>query len=158
MPTLGVTYTLQYEPVAAIAAALDALQATRRSTSRSTSTRRAAASSRRSSRPSSWDFRLPRVHSINSSGHKYGLAPLGCGWVIWRDTVDLPEELIFRVNYLGGNMPTFALNFSRSGGPIIAQYYNLVRLGREGYAKVHAAAYATAQYLADEIAKLGPFT
>ena len=77
------------------------------------------------------------MHSINASGHKFGLAPLGCGWIIWRDADDLPEELIFRVNYLGGNMPTFALNFSRPGGPIIAQYYDLVRLGREGYTRIH---------------------
>ena len=67
-----------------------------------------------------WDFRLPRVRSINTSGHKYGLAPLGVGWVIWRDARELPEELIFRVDYLGGDMPTFALNFSRPGGEIIA--------------------------------------
>jgi glutamate decarboxylase len=104
-----------------------------------------------------WDFRLPRVKSINASGHKYGLAPLGCGWIVWRQQSDLPKDLIFNVNYLGGNMPTFALNFSRPGGQIIAQYYNFVRLGREGYAKVHAACYQTAQYLAQEIAALGPF-
>jgi glutamate decarboxylase len=159
VPTLGVTYTLQYEPVAAIAAALDQLQA------------RAGldipihvdAASGGFIAPFltpdlPWDFRLPRVHSINSSGHKYGLAPLGCGWVIWRDAVDLPEELIFQVNYLGGNMPSFALNFSRSGGPIIAQYYDLVRLGREGYTRVHQACSETASWLADQITALGPFT
>lgn len=104
-----------------------------------------------------WDFRLPRVKSINASGHKFGLAPLGAGWVIWRESSDLPEELIFNVNYLGGNMPTFALNFSRPGGQIVAQYYNFLRLGREGYAKIHNACYATAQHLAAEIGKLGPF-
>ncbi|EMK3757768.1 glutamate decarboxylase, partial [Providencia rettgeri] len=104
-----------------------------------------------------WDFRLPRVKSINSSGHKFGLAPLGAGWVVWREAQDLPEELIFNVNYLGGNMPTFALNFSRPGGQIIAQYYNFLRLGREGYAKIHNSCYATAQFLAREIEKLGPF-
>ena len=104
-----------------------------------------------------WDFRLPRVKSINTSGHKYGLAPLGVGWVIWRDHSDLPDELVFEVNYLGGNMPTFALNFSRPGGQIVAQYYNLLRLGREGYRKIHQAGYDNAQYLAQEIANLGPF-
>jgi glutamate decarboxylase len=82
---------------------------------------------------------------------------LGCGWVVWRERSDLPEDLIFNVNYLGGNMPTFALNFSRPGGQIVAQYYNFVRLGREGYTKVHTACYQTAQYLAKEIAALGPF-
>ena len=80
------------------------------------------------------------MKSINTSGHKYGLAPLGVGWVIWREKADLPEELIFNVNYLGGNMPTFALNFSRPGGQIIAQYYNFLRLGREGYRRIHKAA------------------
>jgi len=77
--------------------------------------------------------------------------------VVWRDAEDLPEDLVFNVNYLGGNMPTFALNFSRPGGQIIAQYYNLLRLGKDGYRKVHGACYETAQYLADEISKLGPF-
>ena len=62
-----------------------------------------------------WDFRVPRVASINSSGHKYGLVYPGVGWVIWRDAEALPEDLVFKVNYLGGEMPTFALNFSRSG-------------------------------------------
>ena len=67
-----------------------------------------------------WDFRLPRVKSINVSGHKYGLAPLGVGWVVWRDTAELPEELIFPVNYLGGEMPTFGINFSRPGSQVVA--------------------------------------
>jgi len=79
------------------------------------------------------------------------------GWIVWRDAEDLPEELIFDVNYLGGNMPTFALNFSRPGGQIVAQYYNFVRLGREGYRKVHQACYDTAMYLAQEIGKLEHF-
>ena len=79
------------------------------------------------------------------------------GWIIWRDASDLPEDLIFNVNYLGGNMPTFALNFSRPGGQIVAQYYNFLRLGRDGYRKIHEAGYKTARYLADEIAKMGPF-
>ena len=104
-----------------------------------------------------WDFRLPRVKSISTSGHKFGLAPLGAGWVIWRDAKDLPEDLIFKVNYLGGEMPTFAINFSRPAGQIVAQYYNFLRLGREGYRKVHMASYRTAQYLAVEIVRLGPF-
>ena len=64
-----------------------------------------------------WDFRLPRVASINTSGHKYGLVYPGVGWALWRDADALPEELVFRVNYLGGDMPTFALNFSRPGRP-----------------------------------------
>ncbi len=104
-----------------------------------------------------WDFRVPRVKSINTSGHKFGLAPLGVGWIVWRDKDELPDDLIFSVNYLGGNMPTFALNFSRPGGQIVAQYYNFLRLGREGYRKIHQACYETGQYLADEIGKMPQF-
>ena len=73
-----------------------------------------------------WDFRLPRVQSINASGHKYGLVYPGVGWVIWRDPDALPDDLVFNVNYLGGNMPTFALNFSRPGNQVVAQYYNFL--------------------------------
>jgi glutamate decarboxylase len=104
-----------------------------------------------------WDFRLPRVKSISTSGHKFGLAPLGSGWVIWRDAKDLPENLIFNVNYLGGDMPVFQINFSRPAGQIISQYYLFLRLGREGYRKIHTACYETAQYLAAELTKMGPF-
>jgi glutamate decarboxylase len=70
------------------------------------------------------------------------------GWVIWRDSAELPEELIFNVDYLGGNMPTFALNFSRPGGQIIAQYYDFLRLGRDGYTRIQQACADTAQWLA----------
>ncbi|WP_239645979.1 glutamate decarboxylase [Nocardiopsis valliformis] len=104
-----------------------------------------------------WDFRLPRVRSINASGHKSGLAPLGAGWAIWRTEEDLPEDLVFRVDYLGGNEATFNLNFSRPGGQVVAQYYDFVRLGREGYRLVHSALYETAQHLAERISALGPF-
>ena len=84
-----------------------------------------------------WDFRLPRVKSINASGHKYGLVYPGVGWAIWREKDDLPNDLIFECNYLGGLMPNFALNFSRPGNQIVAQYYNLLRLGFDGYYRVH---------------------
>ena len=104
-----------------------------------------------------FDFRLKRVKSISSSGHKYGLAPLGCGWVIWRTEADLPKDLTFAVNYLGGSIPTIAINFSRPAGQIIAQYYDFVRLGMEGYRAIHMAAYQVAGYLAKEIAKMGDF-
>ena len=104
-----------------------------------------------------WDFRLPRVHSINASGHKYGLVYPGVGWVIWRDKTALPDELVFNVNYLGGNMPTFALNFSRPGAQVVAQYYNFLRLGVDGYRQVQQASRDTAQWLAHEIAGLGPY-
>ncbi len=104
-----------------------------------------------------WDFRIPRVVSINASGHKFGLVYPGVGWVIWRDPEHLPEDLVFHVNYLGGDMPTFALNFSRPGAQVVGQYYNFLRLGRDGYARVQQACRDTARYLGEEIAKMGPF-
>ena len=104
-----------------------------------------------------FDFRLPRVKSISASGHKFGLAPLGVGWVIFRDSSELPDDLIFHVNYLGGDMPVFQINFSRPAGQIIASYYNFLRLGHEGYRRIHQASYDIGQYLAAEIVKLGPF-
>ena len=158
VPTLGVTFTGQYEPVQAVSAALDDLQAR---TGLDIPIHVDGASggflAPFTAPDIVWDFRLPRVKSINASGHKFGLAPLGVGWIVWRDASELPEDLIFEVNYLGGNMPTFALNFSRPGGQVIAQSYNFVRLGREGYQRVHQACYDTAMYLAVEIAKLGHF-
>ena len=104
-----------------------------------------------------WDFRLPRVQSINTSGHKYGLVYPGVGWAIWRDAEALPDDLIFWVNYLGDDMPTFALSFSRPGAQVIGQYYNFLRLGFDGYRRVQQYARDVATYTADEIAKLGPF-
>ncbi len=158
VPTLGVTFTGQYEPVQALAAALDDLEAR---TGLDIPIHVDAASggflAPFCAPDLVWDFRLPRVRSINASGHKFGLAPLGVGWVLWRQTTDLPESMVFWVNYLGGNMRDLTLNFSRPGGQVVCQYYNFLRLGREGYRKVHAACYATAQYLAREIANLGPF-
>ena len=82
------------------------------------------------------------------------MAPLGVGWVIWRTTADLPEELIFNVDYLGGQIPTFALNFSRPAGQIIAQYYNFLRLGHEGYTAIQNDCASTAQYLGEQIGKI----
>jgi glutamate decarboxylase len=158
VPTLGVTFTCAYEPVEEVAAALDRLQET---TGLDIPIHVDGASGGFLApfvEPDLvWDFRLPRVKSINTSGHKFGLAPLGVGWIVWRDAADLPEDLIFQVNYLGGDMPTFALNFSRPGGQVVAQYYNFLRLGREGYRKIHEAGYQTARFLADEIAAMGPF-
>jgi glutamate decarboxylase len=104
-----------------------------------------------------WDFRLPRVASINASGHKYGLVYPGVGWIVWRDADALPEDLIFWVNYLGDNMPTFALNFSRPGAQVVAQYYNFLRLGFEGYRVVQGYAREVATRLSSRIAELGPF-
>ncbi len=156
--TLGTTFTGHNEPVAAICAALDQYQT---QTGRDIPVHVDAASGGFVAPfldpDLVWDFTLPRVQSINASGHKYGLAPLGVGWVIWREKTSLPEDLVFRVNYLGGEMSTFGLSFSRPGGQVIAQYYKLLRLGREGYRKVMAGLRETAAYLADEIGGLGPF-
>jgi glutamate decarboxylase len=104
-----------------------------------------------------WDFRLPRVASINASGHKYGLVYPGVGWIVWRDANALPSDLIFWVNYLGDNMPTFALNFSRPGAQVVAQYYLAIRLGFDGYKKVQTFAREVATRLSSKIAELGPF-
>ena len=104
-----------------------------------------------------WDFRLPRVASINTSGHKYGLVYPGVGWIVWRDADALPDDLIFWVNYLGDNMPTFALNFSRPGAQVVAQYYNFLRLGFEGFRRVQGYARDVATRLSARIAELGPF-
>lgn len=104
-----------------------------------------------------WDFRLPRVKSINASGHKFGLAPLGVGWLIWRDAEDLDEDLVFKVNYVGGVVSTFSLNFSRPASAVICQYYNFLRLGRRGYSRIQQACYENAQRLAKAIARMGVF-
>ena len=104
-----------------------------------------------------WDFRLPRVASINASGHKYGLVYPGVGWILWRDAAALPDDLIFWVNYLGDSMPTFALNFSRPGAQVVAQYYNFIRLGFNGYRRVHGYSREVATRLSGKIAELGPF-
>jgi glutamate decarboxylase len=104
-----------------------------------------------------WDFQLPRVQSINASGHKYGLVYPGVGWAVWRDQQALPRELVFNVNYLGGNMPTFALNFSRPGSEVIAQYFNFVSLGREGYTRVMQNARDVATHISSGIEQLGPY-
>ncbi len=158
MSTLGVTYTGEYEDVEAIARALDNIAATG---GPDVDLHIDAASGGFLTpflAPDLLvDFRLPRVKSISASGHKFGLAPLGCGWVLWRSKEDLPEDLIFNVNYLGGSIPTIAINFSRPAGQVVAQYYNFVRLGKVGYRQIHEACYHVAAWLSTEIAKLGKF-
>lgn len=158
VPTFGVTYTGHYEFVAPMAEALDKLQA---DTGLDIDIHVDAASggflAPFCAPDIVWDFRLPRVKSISTSGHKYGLAPLGVGWIVWRDKVDLPDDLVFSVPYLGGEVGTFAINFSRPAGQVVAQYYLFNRLGRDGYKRVHDACYATAQFLSEELAKMGPF-
>ncbi len=158
VPTLGVTYTGQYEPVKEVSDALDQLQ---KEKGWDIPIHVDAASGGFLApfiEPDLlWDFRLPRVKSINASGHKFGLAPLGMGWVIFRQAVDLPTDLIFYVNYLGGNMPTYAINFSRPAGQIISQYYLLTRLGMEGYTRIQQTSYDVAAYINTEVAKMGLF-
>jgi glutamate decarboxylase len=155
---LGSTFDGSYEPVAEICAALDQLQA---STGLDVAVHVDGASGAMIAPFCDpdlvWDFRLPRVASINTSGHKYGLVYPGVGWVVWRDAAALPEDLVFRVNYLGGDMPTFALNFSRPGAQVVAQYYNFLRLGFEGYQRVQQSCRQVATALAGQIAELGPF-
>jgi glutamate decarboxylase len=155
---LGVTYTCDYEPIKELAAELDAIQ---KDTGLDIPLHVDAASGGFVApflQPDlEWDFRVPRVASINASGHKYGMAPLGVGWVVWRSPDLLPEDLVFRVSYLGGDMPTLALNFSRPGGQVIAQYFNFLRYGREGYTKVYEVASEAGQALGRRIAEMGPF-
>jgi len=158
VPTFGVTYTGVYEPVLELSQALDKLaEETGLDIDIHVDGASGAFLAPFCAPDIVWDFRIPRVKSISTSGHKFGLAPLGVGWVLWRDQADLPDDLIFHVTYLGGDMPVFQINFSRPAGQIVAQYYNFVRLGMEGYKNVHDACYATSKYLAEEIAKLGPF-
>jgi glutamate decarboxylase len=155
---LGSTFDGSYEPVAEICAALDRLQAERGWDIPVHVDGASGAMIAPFCDPDlEWDFRLPRVASINTSGHKYGLVYPGVGWVVWRDADALPEDLVFRVNYLGGEMPTFALNFSRPGSQVVAQYYNFLRLGREGYRRIQQYCRDVASDLADRIAALGPF-
>lgn len=105
-----------------------------------------------------WDFRLPRVLSINASGHKFGLAPPGLGWVVFRERKIFNEDLVFYVNYLGGEMPTATLNFSRNAFQIACQYYVFIRLGFSGFARVMKQTVANAQYLRDMLVQSGFFT
>ena len=155
---LGSTFDGVYEPVAGIAAALDRLQEDK---GLDIPVHVDAASGGFVAPfidpDLVWDFRIPRVASINASGHKYGLVFPGVGWVVWRDKSVLPEDLIFHVDYLGGDMPTFALNFSRPGAQVVAQYFTLLRLGFDGYRRVQQASRDTAMWLASQIAELGPF-
>jgi glutamate decarboxylase len=156
---LGSTYTGEYEPIAALSAALDARFA---ADGVDVPIHVDAASGGFVApflQPDlAWDFRLPRVRSINVSGHKYGLVYPGVGWVIWRDVEDLPKELIFEVDYLGGSHANFSLNFSRGASQIVAQYYNFIRLGKTGYREIMEALAATAKWIAGELAERSDLT
>ncbi|MCX2932438.1 glutamate decarboxylase [Mycobacterium sp. CVI_P3] len=155
---LGTTYTGELEPIAEICAALDKLE---KDKGLDIPVHVDAASGGfvvPFLHPDLvWDFRLPRVASINVSGHKYGLTYPGLGFVVWRNKDLLPEDLVFRVNYLGGDMPTFTLNFSRPGNQVVGQYYNFVRLGRAGYTTVMKRLSHTARWLSDQLAECKHF-
>jgi len=155
---LGTTFTGELEPVAAICAGLDELAA---GGGPDVPVHVDAASGGFVvpflAPELAWDFRLPRVASINVSGHKYGLTYPGVGFVLWRGPQDLPADLVFHVNYLGGDMPTFTLNFSRPGNQVIGQYYNFLRLGRDGYTRVMATLRDTAMWLSGQIAAMTEF-
>ena len=161
--TIGVVAVLgsvvdgSYEPVEAIAAALDALQG---ATGLDVPIHVDAASggfvAPFNSPDLVWDFQLARVWSINASGHKYGGVLPGVGWVLWRHDALLPAELRFDVNYLGGVTPTIGMNFSRPGAQVVGQYYNFIHLGRHGYRHRMQALEAIACHLADGIAAIAP--
>ncbi|BBX27193.1 glutamate decarboxylase [Mycolicibacterium alvei] len=153
---LGTTYTGELEPIAEICAALDQLASGENGVKGPDVPVHVDAASGGFVVPFlhpdlEWDFRLPRVVSINVSGHKYGLTYPGIGFVVWRSKEYLPEDLVFRVNYLGGDMPTFTLNFSRPGNQVVGQYYNFLRLGRAGYTQVMQCLSQTARWLGDEL-------
>ena len=154
---LGSTYDGSYEPVADIAAALDARAADGPDVPIHVDAASGGFIAPFLDRKLVWDFRLERVASINASGHKYGLVYPGVGWAVWRNRQALPRELIFDVNYLGGHMPTFALNFSRPGSEVVAQYFMLTSLGREGYRRVMANARDVAVHISEGISRLGPY-
>jgi len=155
---MGVTYTGMYEPVKQIAEALDRIQeATGNDVPIHVDGASGAMIAPFVQPDLEWDFRVARVASINTSGHKYGLVYPGLGWVVWRDLESLPEDLVFRVSYLGGDMPTFALNFSRPGAQVLLQYYLFIRLGRAGYTAVQKTSHDVALYLSGEIAKMPAF-
>jgi len=155
---LGSTFDGSYEPVAEVSRALDAVQKEHGWDIPIHVDGASGAFVAPFIQPDlEWDFRIPRVKSINTSGHKYGLVYPGVGWVVFRDKEELPEDLIFHVSYLGGDMIDFSINFSRPGSQVIAQYYNFLRLGMEGYARVQQACQDVALHLSSEIEKLGPF-
>jgi glutamate decarboxylase len=106
---------------------------------------------------SEWDFRLEQVRSINVSGHKFGLVYPGIGWLVFRGTSDLPEDLVFYENYLGKTDATFTLNFSTGSAMVLAQYYNFVRLGHDGYRFVMETAQQNTRLLAERIEQSGRF-
>jgi glutamate decarboxylase len=155
---LGSTFDGSYEPIKDIAAALDQLEADNGCNVPLHVDAASGGFVAPFLQPElEWDFRIPRVQSINASGHKYGLVYPGVGWAIWRNQEALPRDLVFDVNYLGGHMPTFSLNFSRPGSEVIAQYFMFMTLGREGYSKAMQVMQRIARHLSAGIAEIGPY-
>jgi glutamate decarboxylase len=155
---LGSTFDGSYEPVKEIAAALDKLEEDKGLYVPVHVDGASGGFVAPTLQPDlEWDFRIDRVQSINASGHKYGLVYPGVGWAIWRNEEALPQDLVFDVNYLGGHMPTFALNFSRPGSEVVAQYYMFTTLGREGYRRIMEGAQNVAVHISSEIANMGPY-
>lgn len=155
---LGSTFDGSYEPVGEIAAALDRLQEERGIDVPLHVDAASGGFVAPFLAPElEWDFRLERVQSINASGHKYGLVYPGVGWALWRNHEALPRELVFNVNYLGGNMPTFALNFSRPGSEVIAQYFMFMSLGRQGYTAMMRNLQEIALHISGGVREMGPY-
>ncbi|KAH9854009.1 glutamate decarboxylase [Lenzites betulinus] len=155
---LGSTYTGHYEPVKEMAALLDEFEAR---TGHSVPIHVDGASggfvAPFANPKLEWDFRIPRVVSINASGHKFGLSYVGVGWVVWRSKQFLPKDLIFELHYLGSVEYSFSLNFSRPAHPIIAQYFNFVHLGFEGFRNVALQDLKNARLLSRALEKSGMF-
>jgi glutamate decarboxylase len=155
---LGSTFDGSYEPVKEIADALDALESERGIHVPIHVDAASGGFVAPFLAPElEWDFRIPRVQSINASGHKYGLVYPGVGWAIWRDKGALPRDLVFDVNYLGGHMPTFSLNFSRPGSEVIAQYFMLTSLGHDGYTAMMTNLREIATHISSGVSKIGPY-
>lgn len=155
---LGQTFTGLYEPVDAIAAKLDEIQENTGLDVKIHVDGASGAMVAPFCQPDlAWDFQVDRVNSISTSGHKYGLVYPGVGWVVWRNKAVMPESLIFHVSYLGGDMPTLALNFSRPGSQVLLQYYQFLRLGFEGYRQIQQNSIDVATYLSSQIEQMGPF-
>jgi len=155
---LGQTYTGGYEPIKELAEALDDLE---KRTGQDVPLHVDAASGGMVApfiqADLVWDFQLPRVHSINTSGHKYGMVYPGLGWVVWRKAEYVPADLIFHVSYLGGDMPTLALNFSRPGAQVLLQFYLFARLGRSGYTAIQQLSQNMAMHVSKAIGEMPAF-
>jgi glutamate decarboxylase len=155
---LGVTYTGGYEPIADLAAALDNLEQSKGLDIPLHVDGASGGMIAPFLQPDLvWDFRLSRVHSINTSGHKYGLVYPGLGWVVWRSPDLVPKDMIFDVTYLGGDMPTLGINFSRPGAQVLLQYYAFLRLGYHGYKTVQGVSQKVAMHLSEKIGAMSPF-